>query len=114
MSGSSVQLERYIGNTIDDEFTLKDAQGAVVNITGYTFLMTVHTISNPPDATTQLFQLVGTITDAANGVFTFPFSPADADQAPGKYYLGIEATDSLGKIETLVTGVYKFRHNYNK
>lgn len=112
MSGPSIS--RYRGDTIPDEFTVTDSSGAAVNITGFTFRMTLDELSNPPDATTKLVEIVGVITDAANGVVEFAWSALNADQAPGGYYYDIEMTDALSRVQTLTIGRYTFVQDISK
>ncbi|MGD9670176.1 MAG: hypothetical protein AB7U75_14260 [Hyphomicrobiaceae bacterium] len=74
----------------------------------------VDELSNPPDGSTQIVEIAGTITNAAGGVVEFPWSALDADQAPGGYYYDIEMTDALSRVQTLTIGRYTFVQDISK
>jgi len=112
MSGPTIT--RYRGDTISDEFTVQSPGGGTVNIAGFTFRMTIDKLQNPPDATTKLLEIVGTITDAANGVVEFAWDAVGADQPPGGYYYDIEMTDASSKVQTLTVGRYTFVQDISK
>lgn len=107
-------IVRYRGDTVADRYVVKDASGAVVNITGCSFKLTINSLKTPPDITTQLCQIVGVIVDAATGIVDFPFTVGDADQVPGVYFYDIEMTDASGAIETLVVDKYTFKQDITK
>lgn len=111
---SEIDLERYRGDTVPDSFTIKDSTGTVVNITGYSFLMTVNSDKNPADATNEIYQLTGSITDAPNGVVEFEPSAVQADQPPGTLYYDIQMTDASSKISTIVKGKLKYLQDITK
>ncbi len=87
-------------NALGFEIQLPD--GSVEDITGYTFRLTVNTEKNP-DPETELFTVVGVITDAANGKVVFAPTTGDTDQEPGKYFYDIEQT-AAGLVTTRIKG----------
>lgn len=106
-------IRRYRGDTVADEITITDEDGDPVNIAGRTFLLTVNTLKAPPDDTTEVFQLVGVITNAPLGIVEFAPDATQADQTPGKYYYDIEMTNA-GAIKTIVQSTYTFVQDITK
>ena len=111
---TTLNITRTRGDTFPMQFTLKDSSGTAIDITGFSFLMTVDPSAAPSDATGNLFQLTGTITDAVNGVFQFPISAMQADQTPGEYFHDVQMTDAGGFIRTIVTGTFTFEQDITK
>lgn len=109
-----MQIERTRGDTIPDVFTITNPKTRMaVNISGCSFKLTVSSVPDPVDATTQAYQIVGVITDAAKGVVEFAPS-ADQTNLIGYYYFDVEMTDSYGKILTLVKDTYMFNQDITK
>ncbi len=84
-----------------------DAKGFIiedVDITGFTFKLTVDSRKNPDDVTTQQFSLAGSITDGPNGAVSFTPTTTDTDITPGVYYYDIQQTDLSAAIKTLIKG----------
>ena len=108
-------LKRYRGDTAADEFRIRnESTGAALDISGYTFVLTVSTLENPPDSTAELYSIVGAITDAANGVVEFAPSAAQADQKPTTYYYDVQMTTAGGKIKTIAKGKYIYTQDITK
>lgn len=107
-------LTRYRGDTYPDEITVTDETGSAVDITGYTFLLTVNTERSPTSIATQVFQLTGTIVDAAAGQVNFAPSAMQADQTPAKYYFDIQMTTTTPHIKTIAKGTYTFTQDITK
>ena len=107
-------ITRYRGDTVADKVTVTDAAGAVVNITGYTFLLTVNKEKAPASTSNQLFQVAGVITDAPAGKVEFSPTSLQADQTPGKYYYDVQMTDGGGKIQTILFGRYTIKQDITK
>lgn len=84
-------------------FIVQNAAGVVVNITGFTFRLTVNTDKDPAPGT-ELFTVVGVITDAAGGKVGFAPTTVNTDQTPGIYFYDVEQTDGSGLISTLIKG----------
>lgn len=107
-------ITRKRGDTYADQFTIKsETTGAAIDITGYSFLLTVDPAKTPADATNNLFQLTGTITDGANGVVEFAPNATQADNV-GSYYYDVQLTDGAGRIRTFDSGKYKFVQDVTK
>lgn len=107
-------ITRKRGDTYAEEIVVVDANGAAIDITGYTFRMTVDPSRFPDTAANNLFTISGTITDAASGAVEFAPTALQADQTPGVYWYDVEMTDTLGRIKTIVTGKFVFEQDISK
>lgn len=99
-------ITRTRGDTYPIELTL----GA--DVTGGAFLLTVDPSPRPANADNNLFQLTGTITDAAGGVVQFDVSPTDADSL-GRYYYDVQMT-LAGVVYTVASGSITFVQDITK
>lgn len=90
-------------------FKLTDESGTAVDITGFTFILTVNTHRNPDPAVpigTELFSVAGVIIDANEGTFSFAPTAVDTDQLPADYFYDIQMTDAGGGIQTIIKGKF--------
>jgi hypothetical protein len=106
-------MERYRGDTYADRLVITDATGAPVNITGYTFKLTLDTRTSPSDASTQVYQLVGVITDAVNGVVEFTPNDTQANLV-GFYYFDVQMVDGQNRKRTIKRGRYIYTQDITK
>ena len=83
-------------------FERQDSEGAVLDVTGFTFKMTVNSEKDPTDTSNQQFTIVGALVDALNGKISFAPTTTDTDIAPDTYFYDIEQTDAGGGIATLI------------
>ena len=111
---TQLNIVRYRGDTVPDVLTIKDSTGAVVDITGFSFKMSVDQTEDPTDEVTQLYKLVGTITDAPNGVVEFEPSEVQANQTPNVYFYDVEMVDASSRKQTIVVGEYEYKQDYTK
>lgn len=109
-----IDLCRARGDTFAMQFTVKDSAGVPINITGATFLMTVDPDSEPADATANLFQLTGTITDAVNGIVQFQPNATQMDQPADIYFYDIQMTDASSAIRTIAKGKFEILGDITK
>lgn len=109
-----MQIDRTRGDTTPDTMSLTNSKTrAVVNITGCTFKMTLSTVPDPVDESTQVYQLTGTIVNAEKGVVEFAPTKTQADKV-GYFYYDIQMTDTLGRDLTLVKDTYLFIQDITK
>ena len=107
-------ITRKRGDTYADELTITSSStGLPVNITGYSFLLTVDTRQNPTDETTQVYQLTGAIISGVNGRVEFAPSDAQADHV-GDYYYDVQMLDGAGRKRTIASGKYKYTQDITK
>ena len=109
-----IDITRKRGDTHVMAFTLQDSAGAAIDISGFSFLMTVDPAEEPPDANNNLFQLTGVLDDAPNGRFSFAPSALEADQAPGEYFYDIQMIDAGAAIRSIVEGKFIFEQDITK
>jgi len=88
-------------------FRLTDESGAAVDITSFSFTLTVNTHRNPDPGVpigTELFTVAGVIITASDGTFSFAPTAANTDQSPDTYFYDIQMTDAGGGIQTIIKG----------
>lgn len=105
---------RTRGDTLADRFTVTDVDGNPVDITSWTFQLTLSTEKNPVDDTNQVVQIDGVITNAAAGEVEFPWDTTKANRTPGNYYYDIQYVTDSAAIFTVEKGTYKFTQDINK
>ena len=96
---------RHRGDTRRLIYTIMDADGVAIDITNWTFKLTVNSEENPTDISNQVDQVAGVITDAAAGKVKFTPSSTMVETA-GTFYYDIEAVDTSGGITTLAKGKF--------
>lgn len=103
MANAKTAIKLYRGDSYPIAFTLKDAATSTpIDLTGSSLLLTVDTLAEPPDATTQVFQLVGVLAaDPTTGIVYFTPSPTDT-AVVGSYYYDVQLTDAASNILTVV------------
>lgn len=100
---SLVDLSRYRGDTyplvysLVSKVTLTNPVSAPVDLTGWSFTLTINADIDPIDETNQLAQVVGLITDATGGVVEFPMT---GTLAVGNFYYDIQSIDESGYKKT--------------
>jgi len=107
-------IKRYRGDTHAIPRTMRSKRtGAIINITGYSFKLSVDTLKNPTDEVTQVFKLTGAITNAALGEYQFSPNASQADNVGAMFY-DIEVTDASGAIETVEKDTYTVSQDLTK
>lgn len=106
-------ITRYRGDTAADRFTIQ-RDGAALNITGWTFALTVNSEKDPVGTSTQLFTVAGVITSATAGQVQFSPDATQADQTPGDYYYDVQGVDPNGAKVTVDKGRYRFKQDITK
>lgn len=107
-------IRRYRGDTVPDVVFVKDADGAALDISGFTFYLTVSSEKAPTDITNQVFQLTGVITDAPNGKVEFAPTAMEADLLPKKYFYDIQMVSGGGQIQTIIASTYTIVQDITK
>ena len=110
---TSLTIERIRGDTFPFVFTLSDSSGNPIDITSFTFLLTVDPSEDPPNADNNLFVLTGSIIDAVNGKVEFAPSAVQADNI-GEYFFDVQMTDASSAIRTIVKGPWTFTQDITK
>jgi hypothetical protein len=109
-----MDITRYRGDTYADEFTLTDVNtGLPVDLTGCSFKLTVDTLQSPPDSSTNLYTLIGTIDTPVSGVVEFAPNSTQADLV-GYYFYDVQLIDASGAIRTILSGSYQYLQDITK
>lgn len=120
---NDLDICRFRGDTKPVKRILtQEGSPSVVDITGFSFLMTVNTAKNPdpvssPVIGSQIFQIVGVLTDPQAGKFQFPYtgSPNPGDLLPpATYYYDMQMTDGTGEVSTIAKGRYIIKQDITK
>lgn len=110
---AAINICRQRGDTFPFQLNITDEDGAAIDITGRTYLLTVDPSPEPVDDTDNLFDLAGVVTDAAGGVVQFTLTTGMADQTPGTYFFDIQETDGSA-LRTLVKGEWQVAQDITK
>lgn len=108
------KITRYRGDTAADQITVTDNSGTVINISSYTFILTISAAKAPVSTEGLLATVSGVIASAAAGQVEFVFSSTQADQAPGVYYYDVQMVDNNGRVSTIVRDKYEFIQDLTK
>lgn len=114
---AAITVSRFRGDTEALTLKLVDSNSVAIDITGHTFLLTINESQFPPDATEQLAQEIGVITDAAGGVVTFPVTPSAGGAGalgPGTRYWDAQYVTSSGAVRTFAHGTWKVVQDITK
>ena len=101
---------RATGDTWPIDLRLTDSAGDPVDISGYTLALSVNERENPTDqASTNVFTVAGSITNAADGQFRFAISGVNADllvplTGNAAYWFDVRVTDTDGLVTTIMKG----------
>lgn len=107
-------ITRKRGDTYADEFTIKSAlTKQPIDITGYTFTLTVDPEKAPLTADNNLYQLTGTIVEAEAGRVEFAPDATQANQL-GKFFYDVQMVDGDGRKRTIVSGKYTYTQDITK
>lgn len=82
--------------------------GKPLDLTGYSSpVLAVNTLSNPPDATTELFKVTGVIdADVATGRISFTPTSVQTDEDPAVYFYDAQVLDAASGVLTFVEGKF--------
>lgn len=111
-------LLRRRADTFPVLFTLTDAAGDPVDVTGWTFLFTVDENPDPPEETdpssTEVFQRAGVVQDGPGGIVRVgPFDAADVGTL-GDFFYDLQAVDTSGNIRTIARGQFSLEQDITK
>ena len=91
------------------KFTLRQSGGQILDITGYSFWMTLKSdidAADPGDA--QIGPISAGSPDATSGILYMTFPKAvTANLTPGTYHYDLQQIDDLGNVQTLLIGKVK-------
>lgn len=95
-------------------FIIQDSDGVAIDISGFSFKLTVSSDRDPTDQANEQFTIVGVIGIAANGTVSFAPTITDTDITPGTYFYDIEQIDGASAIKTVIKGRVKIIQDITK
>ena len=101
------------GDTTAWTFTIK-SDGTAIDITGFSYLLTVDPSDEPTGSGSNLFQLTGTLTFPLVGIVSFQMTALQADQTPSEYFYDLQQVDGSGNIRTIAKGTFEFKQDITK
>ncbi len=111
-------IARKRGDTAPDKIFVTDPEnnGAPLDITGFSFKLTVNTEQDPvpPTIGTEIASINGSITNPTGGEVEFPWLAGEADQVPEDYFYDIQQIDTAGRILTIAKERYQFQQDVSK
>lgn len=108
------QINRVRGDTYADQGVVNSKRdGLPVDLSGCTLTMTLNSVRNPVDNSTEIYQLDGIMIDAVNGVVGFAPNSQQADIV-GLFYYDVQLVDVSGIVRTLVKDVYVYEEDITK
>jgi len=112
----SVQIQtitRTRGDTYPFTVTFRDSAGAVIDLTGASFILTVNEEEDPDADELAEFSLIGVVAAPLTGVVEFTLSESDADHV-GRFFYDIQMTDVQGYIRTMMRGPFEMQQDITK
>ena len=108
-------ITRKRGDTYADEIIVKSkTTGLPVNITGYSFTMTLDPSKAPVDATNNLYSIAGVIVgNPLDGRVEFAPTAMQADQV-GVFYYDVQMVDGAGRKRTVALDKYTYTQDISK
>lgn len=116
------EICRFRGDTQPVVLSVKDRANVVLDsgtagqitsvrdVTNDTYVLTVDSVENPADNTTQVFQVSGVIIDGPNGQVEFQITSTEADIPAATYFYSIRQTVA-GNTTTVAKGAYIIQEN---
>lgn len=110
----AVDIKYTRGDTIPMKFQLVDENDDAINVSGFSFLMTIDPEEDPEDLSNNLFQLTGLITSAPTGEFEFAPDATESDQDIDVFHHDIQMIDGATKIKTIAKGKFEILPDITK
>ncbi len=113
-------IDWYRGDSFPIELTIKDSSttpSIAIDITGYSFKLTVDTLKAPLDDSTKVFEVIGIVDPdqvANTGKLTFTPTAINTDLLPGTYYYDVQMIDPFGNIRTIIKNKWKIIQDITK
>lgn len=97
-------ITTFRGDTLDLNLVLTDSDGAVVDITGYKFWLTVKQNDDDGDDNALIKEYQDTHTNATSGISSISANATAMALTAGNYPWDIQMQDTGGSIKTLIKG----------
>ena len=114
--GSLKKITWYRGDSYPIEITIKNKETeAAIDLTDYSFKLTVDEIENPTDSATKLFDVVGALdADPATGKVSFTPTESDTDLDVGTYYYDVQMIDGSSHKRTIAKNEFEIVQDISK
>lgn len=109
-------IEWYRGDGYPFELTiLAKGTTTAIDITGYSFKLTVDETKDPEDDSTKLFDVDGVLDgDPTTGKVSFTPTSVNTDLEPDGYFYDVQMTDGSGNIRTIAKAKWKIVQDITK
>jgi hypothetical protein len=115
-------IEKRRGDTKDISIRLKDSSGAVLDVSGYTALLTINTSKTPnidssPNVGVEIFQATGAPNSpGTDGILRFDFNAFGGSPHVdvGNYFYDVQITDADSEIFTPLIGKFTVKQDITK
>lgn len=109
------EISMVRGDSYSITFTVTDEDtGIAIDLTGVSGILTVDTLKSPPDNTTKVFDLVGTV-DATPTSGKISFLPTTLNTADiGKFFYDVQLTFPDGSVRTIVKSTFAITQDITK
>ena len=108
-------ITRFRGDTHPLTFALTDnaTPAVAIDITGFSFLLTVDPGEEPTDAVNNVFSIAGVIVSGVGGTFKFTLTTGQADNL-GEFFYDIELIDAASAIRTIAKDTWTWTQDITK
>lgn len=106
-------ITRFRGDTHPLTFALTDNDSVAIDITGFSFLLTVDPAEEPTDGVNNVFSIAGVILSAVGGTFKFTLSTGQSDNL-GEFFYDIEMIDAASAIRTISKDAWTWEQDITK
>lgn len=94
---------------------ITDSAGVIIDITGYSFVLTVDPSPVPANDTNNLFQVaISALVDGTSGIVQVPLSSANTDQTPNFYFYDFQVVTTALSKRTLLSGTFEIKQDITK
>lgn len=112
---AAINIDYTRGDSAAIPFEVTDPDTSLaVDITGFTYILTVDPEPDPLTDVNNLFSVAGTVTDATNGKVEFRPTTTNSDQTPEVYFYDIQQTDSASRLQTVAKGKFTIQQDVTK
>lgn len=94
-------------------FRLVDEAGAAIDITGFSYTLTVDPSPAPADNTNNIFSLIGVVPTGTDGIVQFQATQSEMDIV-GVFFHDVEETNDNGAKRTVISGQFEVRQDITK
>lgn len=110
------EIEWYRGDSYPLDLTIKNKNDStVIDLTGYSFILTVDTSSAPTTDATKVFEVAGVLNaDPTTGKVSFTPTALQTGITPKTYYYDVQMTDASGNIRTIAKNKWKIKQDISK